>query len=330
MGIKSLISFFIMLTILCPVSRMLPGFNAYANQNDLLKGPSFGDPSKTQSMPEEWIKKPIKHQSRTDLVITLNQQFYDFLKPIILRYGDIHGLKIIVGKGTCGISAKMLQNKDGDITGFCCPPAKTDRLPGVRFHTIAIHPLSLLVNADNTIDNLTLSQARQIFGGKIVRWSELGWKDIPIQPVMRLHCKKRLGHWRLLLDNEDLFSPALQEVGSIPDMYDVITSSQGAIGFEVNWVEERYEGKLKTMKIDGHPSLIIENLLSGKYPFYRTMNLTTWEDGALAHPHALKIVEYLKKEMQTVENNIGIIPQFRLRQAGWKFAGDELIGEPNK
>lgn len=304
---------------------------ANAGPNHSLKGPSFGDPSQIQSMPKHWIDRPIKYDGTVksaDLVVSLNQQFYDFMKPMIQRYGNKNGLNIHVIKGTCGISSRLLVNKKVDIAGFCCPPAETDRLPNLQFHIIAIHPLELLVNAKNPIDNVTVYQARKIFQGIFVRWSELGWKNILILPIMRLHCKKRYGHWRLLLDNEDLFSPVLREVGSIPDMYDIITSTPGAIGFEVGWSGKQYEGTVKTLKINGYQHDKMEHILSGNYPFYRTIYLTTWTGNQLAKPHAVQLVEQLKEEMRAIENKIGIIPAYKLRKAGWKFKGDELIGEP--
>ncbi len=304
---------------------------ARADKETQITGPAFGNPAETQSMPAEWIKKPVMHDAsvgQVDLFVSLNQQFYGFIEPLIKQYGNEHGIKIFINKGTCGISAKMLGRKQADIAGYCCPPAKLDRLPGIRFHTLGVQPLSLLVNTHCPIENISLNQARRIFQGKIRRWSELGWKNIPIQPVARLHCKKRFGHWRLLLDNEDLFGPELREVGSIPDMYGIIENTPGAVGFETISLANNNEKKIKALNIDGFAPNLPENILNGKYPFYRTIYLTSWDEGVKSSSRAVGLITYLKDQMQYVDKKFGVIPALLLRKAGWKFKDDELIGEP--
>lgn len=304
-----------------------------------LKGPSFTDPSQTVDMPEEWIKKPVRYDAsagKADLVITLDQHLYPAFLPLIQAYEKQNNMNIFVNEGTCGISAGMLSRKEADIGGFCCPPAFTDRLPGLLFHTVGISALALFVHPDNPIDNITIDQARQIFTGEIYRWSELesseGKKgpNLPIQPVGRLHCKLRPGHWRLLLDNQDLFSTTLQEVGAIPDMIAKVASNKRAIGYEVLWNRLRYKdrGSVKVLNIDGYSPDMQPYLVSGKFPLYRVYNLSTWEGNGAASTRARKLVEYIIEQSEHLSEEHNIVPVSRLRQAGWKFKGNELIGEP--
>jgi len=301
-----------------------------------LRGPAFTDPSKTIEMPDEWIRQPIRHAPLLkgyDLVITLDQHLFTPLRPLIDRYARRNRLRIFVNEGTCGISAGMLVRKEVDVGGFCCAPGETDRLPGLRFHTIGIDAIALLVHPENPIDSLTLEQARRIFMGEIHRWSEIeAYKgsDTFIQPIGRLHCKLRPGHWRLLLDNEDLFSPSLLEVGAIPDMISQVASTPGAIGYEVIWNTIRYKknGKVKILRINGISPLDQDALINGRYPLYRVYNLTTWYGEGLTNPEAERLIQYLLKAVENLSREHNIIPASRLRKAGWKFKGDELVGEP--
>jgi ABC-type phosphate transport system substrate-binding protein len=290
-------------------------------------------------MEEGWRDAGIKYDSSAgdaDLVISLDQHLYPALLPFIQRYGGEKDLKIVVSKGTCGISAGKLTRKEVDIAGFCCPPGKTDRLPSLVFHTIGITPIALLVHSDNPVDNITFEQAREIFQGLVHRWSELrdsggqAGKNLPIQTIGRLHCKTRPGHWRLLLDNEDLFSPRLQEVGAIPDMISLLSANPLTIGFETMWMVRHHqqEGQLKALKLNGHGPNELDHLLSGDYPIYRTYNITTWKGEAVQNPLALKLADYLLKQAEKLNSNFDVIPASQLRQAGWKFKGDELIGKP--
>ncbi len=308
--------------------------------NNTLRGEAFSDPSYIQAMPKSWEDTPIMHSPEigtVDLSITLDQHLYPTLYQLIIDYGQENNLQILINEGTCGITAGKLTRKSSDIGGFCCPPGKTDRFPGLVFHTVGITPIALLVHPDNDINTVSLSVAREIFQGEIYRWSELKNQmgqpgpNLTIQTIGRLHCKIRPGHWRLLLDNEDLFSARLQEVGTIPDMISLIANAPGAIGYEVMMMVQRYqrEGKVKPLSINGFMPTG-KNLLDGNYPFYRTLNITTWEGEKTKNRHAEKLITYLLDRAQYLKNDLDIVPATKLRQAGWQFKANELIGEPKK
>ncbi|MDW7774442.1 MAG: hypothetical protein SCH71_16270 [Desulfobulbaceae bacterium] len=305
-----------------------------------LQGESFSDPSYIQQMPDGWQDRPIRYETEAghvDLAVTLDQHLYQILSGPINEYARANGLKIIFSDGTCGITSGKLVRKTVDIGGYCCPPGKTDRLPGLRFHTLGILPVEIIVHPDNPVDDISLQQARNIFQGRIHHWSEVKdsrgqpGPDRIIQTIGRLHCKIRPGHWRLLLDNEDLFGPRLQEVGTIPDMISLVADAPNAIGYEVRMMAERYrsEGKVKPLTINGlAPDRA--NLLAGRYPLYRTLNLTTWEGKNVANPVADRLVEYLLKAGGELGDRFGIVSAAELRKAGWQFLGNELTGEPDR
>jgi phosphate transport system substrate-binding protein len=45
---------------------------------------------------------------------------------------------------------------------------------------VALDGLAVIVNPDNSIDNITIKQVSDIFSGKILNWKELGGSDLPI------------------------------------------------------------------------------------------------------------------------------------------------------
>jgi ABC-type phosphate transport system substrate-binding protein len=297
---------------------------------------AFSDPDTVLDMPESWKNQPIQHDpsvGKADIVIHFNRQVYQALRPFIERFGKENDLKIVLTRSTCGITAGVLKNKRADIGMFCCPPGKTDRMPGLSFHTVGIMPLALLVHPKNSIDSITIEQARQIFQGEIHRWSEL--KDskgrpgmnTPIRVIARRHCKKRPGHWKLLLEESDLFSPRLQEVGAIPDMIYLVASNPAAIGYEVMQMVREFKdkGEVKPLKIDE----VASNLLSARYPLYRTYVLTLWENEEARNPLAERLLEYILTNTEHIDPQYGIIPASSLRKSGWKFKGNELIGQPD-
>ncbi len=314
---------------------------AHAEDSPLkgLAGSPFTDATQIQEMSDSWKKQSIKYDSsvdNADLVVTIDQQMYLAFLPIMQKYAKEYDLKIDINRGTCGLSAGELTRKSVDIGGFCCPPGITDRLPGLQFHTLGIAAIALIVHPDNPIDNITINQARKIFMGDIYLWADMITEDRLkkthrlIQPIGRLHCKLRPGHWRLLLDNEDLFSPSLYEVGAIPDMILQVAINPRAIGYEILWMTSYYQdkGNVKILKINGYSPYERSHVISTDYPLYRVYNLTTWEGKNVANPHAQKLIDYLMQQSKHIEGKFSFIPVSSLRQAGWKFKGNELVGAP--
>jgi phosphate transport system substrate-binding protein len=305
--------------------------------------PKFSDPAVlNDALPKGWQNKPFKYDKMfadADLVIALGQQSYPIFHDLILEYAKEHQLNIAIRHGTCGITSGRLRKKTADIGAFCCPPGKSDRLPGLEFHSLGISPMALIVHPDNPLTNVSTQQAREIFQGMQKRWSQLNnpetndFKHL-IKPIARLHCKVRPGHWRGILKNGDQFSPRLFEVGVISDMLSQVSRNTGAIGWEVPVMISYYreKGIVKMLNIDGHSPTDLKHVLSGEYPFYRSFSLTTWKKGKSEKNDQLtrKLVRFLQEHVEKIHKEISYIPPSQLRSAGWKFQGDELIGEPEK
>ncbi|HKJ75796.1 MAG TPA: hypothetical protein VKA64_01180 [Gammaproteobacteria bacterium] len=300
-----------------------------------LAGPAFSDPDGVIEMPAAWRQRGIEYQAwarGADLAVSLDQHLYPALLPIVRRFAEESGLRIAVQEGTCGISAGKLEEKTVDMGGFCCPAGRTDRLPGLEFHTLGVASLALFVHARNPVDTVSLKEARGIFRGEVYRWAEVApaTGEGLIQPIGRLHCKARPGHWRLILDNEDLFSPRLYEVPTIPDMLRAVANDPRAIGYEVIWnvAESRLRSRLKFLEVNGVEPRDRQALAAGEYPLYRVYNVATWGPEQVQNEHAGALLAYLYEHFEEVEPRYGIVPAERLREQGWRFRGDELIGGP--
>jgi len=290
-------------------------------------------------MPSSWVQMPIRYDPETgeaDIVVNLDQHIYPVLLPLIQQFAKENNIMVVVSEGTCGTAAGLLSRKAADIGGFCCPPDKTDRLPGLRFHTYGIAALAFLVHPGNPIKNISTDDARKIFAGEIFSWEEIEsrkgekGREVLIQPVTRLHCKLRPGHWRLLLDDQDFFSPRIQDVGAIPDMVRNVASNKNAIGFEILWNVERFtdKGMVKPIRLNGISPSDLDALASHKYPLYEVFGLSTWQGEGVENPWAQKLVKYLLEHTGHFSSKYYFVPASQLKKAGWKFSGNELIGEP--
>lgn len=305
---------------------------AVAGVVNKLSGDAFSDPSYKVPMPEDWKRQGIKYESwgeGSDLVVSADQHLYPAVLPIINKYAKENNLKIAVREAVCGITKGRIAKKSVDLTTDCCPPGLGDRLPGLKFYTLGIAPIAFFVNAANPVDKITYNEARNIYQGKVHKWSEVHGKDVAIHPVTRLHCKDRPGMWRLMLANEDLFGPDIHDVKTFKDMLDTIAGDPYSIGFEVLWQITNYQhsNKVKVLKIDGYDPRDTSALVSGAYPLYLTYNITLWEGKGLEKPLAKKLLEYIMDEIEKVKGPFYIVTAPTLKKAGWKFRGYELIGE---
>jgi ABC-type phosphate transport system substrate-binding protein len=208
-------------------------------------------------------------------------------------------------------------------------------LPGARYHTIGIGAVALLVHPSNPISEVDLATARKLFGGDIASWADLpvsgvGTPGKRVNAVARLHCAARPGHWRLLLDNANLFSMQITEVPAIADMLKRVAEDQQAIGYETLWhVRDKLgDGKVKGLRLDGHAPDDDEALTRGHYPLYRVFNITSWTDAPAADPRAAALAQHLVDSAERIPPSFGIVPASRLRPAGWRFVGNEVVGEP--
>ena len=306
----------------------LAGFGSLGHQADTLRsGVTFSPPLPATNKLAHALPNPsIQRPPGMELAISLDQQIYDMLAPEIRDYARRHGLRLALRRGTCGQSAAGLRSHMVDIGGFCCPPGPADRLPGLHFHTLGIGAIAILAHRNVVIDGLTHEQVRGIMEGTLRRLplTEDG-TPVVLFPVIRPHCSSRPGHWHLIVPEEDRFFPLAAPVGGIRGMLDGVKRYIGAIGYETLYWVDKEAPDLKVLRVDGNSPRDRDALLHGSYPYYRVFNVTTWEG---ADEKAKRLVEWLKERFAMLSASAGTVPADRLRAAGWRFSGDELIGGP--
>jgi phosphate transport system substrate-binding protein len=322
--------------------------NIFADQfqvvvsNGMRVGPAFTKPDHVEYMDKNWKQQTIQYKKlpeNTDLAISLDQHLYVALLPLIKQFGKLHNLNIAVQEGTCGISSGALYDKKVDMGGFCCPAGKTDRLPGLKFHTLAIASIAVITHPQNKINNISLLEARQIFHGSLGNYSELESNKGNIQvaenrikPIARIHCKFRPGHWRLLLSTADDMSPLVTEISTIKNMIKLVASDKRALGYETIWMIKNHidQGRVKHLRINGISPKDHLALLNSEYPFYRTYNITSWAPKHLEKPKIKQLISFLIENFNQIDTKYGLLSAKLLREHGWIFKENELIGEPKK
>jgi len=145
-----------------------------------------------------------------------------------------------------------------------------------------------------------------------------------------MHCKFRPGHWRLILSSEDDMSPLVAEISTIKDMIKLVASDKQALGYETLWMIKNHidQGKVKHLRINGISAEDHIALLKSQYPFYRTYNITSWTPKHLVKPKVQQLIDYLMENFNQIDMKYGLISAKLLREHGWIFNENELIGEP--
>lgn len=170
--------------------------------------------------------------SGSDTMFELNQEL---AKEFML---DNAGISVYVKGGGTRIGITDLIKKRTDICASSrnLKPEETKMLVEyygslATVYLIAKDGLSIYVNPNNIVNDLTIEQIKRIFTGKITNWKELGGKDTAIVPVLRnpnsgtyLYFKEHV------LDNEDYTESGLT-LPTTKEIIKYISENVNAIGY---------------------------------------------------------------------------------------------------
>lgn len=200
---------------------------------------------------------------------------FDALKPELEkklgRDLKLFGRESMLGAGcNAGIKSAQQHTRGHETFGFVCCPLSPKEVSEnrLKIYPLALEPILILVNRENSIENLSIEQARGIFSGKIVNWNEVGGDDAPIVVVTRLHCAKRPGHWKTILKSKKKFSSKRLNVQSAADMVSRLNDFNTAIGHTGSVWQFKKDDHVKSLTINGYAPTAA-NIKTGKYPFYR-------------------------------------------------------------
>jgi phosphate transport system substrate-binding protein len=226
------------------------------------------------------------------------------VQPLADKLGDAFRKKhssvtldIAAGGSVVGIEAVH----DGTVDiGMASRALKTEEAEGITAHQIAVDVIAVVVNAENPVEDLTLEQLRDIYLGKITKWSQVGGRDQPVEVVIRGENSGTRGAFdEIVLDKQDPTAPNLQTAVTAGDVAASVAKDPDAIGY-VGF--GNLEPGLKLVAIDSVvPSE--ETARDGSYPLVRPLLLLT---GPLTQPLAQTFVDFvLSDEGQEIVKTSG-------------------------
>jgi len=205
-----------------------------------------------------------------------------FMKECVEAYEAKTGthIELVGGGATLGIRATLAGDAD---MGGTCRPFRPDLFPdmesGGYLTPVAWDAICFITHPENPVNGVTSQQARDILSGAITSWSEVDGPDEPILLIYRRQTEMGRFSGVGYMTRKLLF-------GDIDTMY-----SRKALNFrdsglverkveELNWsfaadgVSSARRRKVKILAVDG-VSCTKENIMSGRYPYFRPLYLVT-------------------------------------------------------
>ena len=168
----------------------------------------------------------------SDTLVVLAQKWAE------VYMGKNPATKIQVTGGGTGTGFAALQNQSTDL----CNASRKIRAKEIemcikafgkrpREYAVALDGLSVYVNSDNTVDQLSLDELELVFTGKIRNWKEVGGPDAPITVYSRENSSGTYEFFKEnVLKGKD-FAASAQTMPGTSAVLQAVAKDKGAIGY---------------------------------------------------------------------------------------------------
>ncbi|UCF33694.1 MAG: phosphate ABC transporter substrate-binding protein [Phycisphaerales bacterium] len=211
--------------------------------------------------------------------------------------GSGNGAKSLVN-GTCDAAAMSRFMKPQEFS------AAVDKGVMPVAHVVAIDGIAIVVHPSNPMANLTVSQVRDIYAGKITNWSQVGGPDKKIVAISRDSNSGTFECFNNLVMQKEKIAGSTEYVGSNGAARQRVQSTPGAVGYVGLGFLDR---TVKALSVDNvHPDP--DSVTSGRYPVARPLYLFTDGYPELgSHLHAF-VTLHLSRKGQEIIESLGFVP----------------------
>lgn len=201
--------------------------------------------------------------------------------------GSSVGIKNL-SAGVFSLAGSSRELKDSEVEAGC---VKTP---------IALDGITVAVNGDVNISNLSMEQLAKIFTGEITNWNQVGGNDLPIELIVRDETSGTYGSFTEIVLESVLGKGTEQSKKAIVarengEVATKISSTPGAIGYiGMGFASIVTEHGGSELSIDGVMPTI-DNVLDGAYPISRSLYVVTLgqpKDGSMEKA----FIDYLLSE----------------------------------
>ncbi|MDY9927737.1 PstS family phosphate ABC transporter substrate-binding protein [Methanosarcina sp.] len=219
---------------------------------------------------------------------------------------------VTVTGGGSGVGLTALIDGEVDIA-TASREIKTEEIEAAKANginpvetTIAYDGISVVVNPENPVTELTFDQLRGIYNGSISNWEDVGGEDRQIVVISRDSSSGTYEYFKEEVLQGDEYRPDALTQPATGGIVGEVSQNPNAIGY----IGVAYlDGSVKALSLDagdGSEAPSSENILSGAYPLSRALYFYT--DG---EPSGLtkEFVDYVLSETgQSLVTEVGYFP----------------------
>lgn len=217
--------------------------------------------------------------------------------------GQNSGVEVTYNPTGSGSGIKAVQEGRCDI-GLSSRALKAEeKEQGLVGTVLAYDGIAVIVNPENTVEDLTVEQIAAIYKGEVTNWSEVGGMDAEIVLIGREAGSGTRGGFEEIVGVEDLCQYR-QELTSTGDVITAVSQNPGAIGYASL---ASVKDTVKAIKVGGvTPSE--ETVKDETYAIQRPFVLVTKEGTALTET-AQAFFDFITSEAaREVISAAGVVP----------------------
>ena len=250
-------------------------------------------------------------QKGSDTLLILAQNWAE-------TYMESHSkIEIVVSGGGSGTGISALINKQIDIADASrsikqteIDSANDNDVNPVEWK-VALDGISVIVNKDNPLDELSYSQIRGIYNGEVTNWSEIGGEDGVVVAYGRQSTSGTYVYFNEEVLDEDDYRADKQQLAGNAEIVEAVINDPNGIGYVGVAYAEARRDELKIVSVkkadtDKAYQPTSANIASGDYPISRYLYIYT--DGIPTGAVAEYIEFILTSEGQDIVSEVGYIP----------------------
>ncbi len=210
------------------------------------------------------------------------------------RFKELHpAVNWIVSESGSNSAIKLVLSSTVDV-GFvsrALTDAEKQQVTGVP---IGFSGTAVVVNAANTVANLSREQLRQIYVGEVTNWSELGGLEPTIRPYIRESNAATRQTFEAFVFGGSVptYGKNVVQQMEVEAMLTAVNSFRGAVGIASTGSRTASDTRVKVIKIDG-VAPTQENIASGAYRMVRPLALI-YSNTAELKPAIREFFEFVK------------------------------------
>jgi phosphate transport system substrate-binding protein len=214
-----------------------------------------------------------------------------YLTDLAREYEHRAGIRVLVRGGGAAVGIDDLRNGTVDFAASCRGREAGDP-QDIQFVQVAWDALVVIVHPSNPIDSISPQEIRDIYGHKIMNWSQLGGKDMPVKLFIS-RAKKGLSGVEaatralILKDKKPTEGPGVLFLASTGIVEQMVENTPE--GFAVTGFTSAQRRSVKMLKLNRvRPTT--QNIISGAYPFLRPLFFLLPGN---PNPEAKKFLEFI-------------------------------------